>query len=176
MILLHTAGPSVCPLLRLVLSPKANSRIPHNGLFRCEHHISRAEICTLLNYEGHFKFRLHVWTVLVQLGCGIVNGITILWYMAIFIWLQVPVRHTRHNNHAANHVLSTEFLPLTEILDKYKNPRIFSKFGKAYQAYAGEANFMTSGQLALFAAAQKLSSPHRFLTNQYFMTLECTPE
>lgn len=39
-------------------------------------------------YEGHFKFRPHVRTVLVQLGRGIVSRIIILWYMEVFIWLQ----------------------------------------------------------------------------------------
>lgn len=39
-------------------------------------------------YEGHFKFRPHVSTVLVQLGRGIVSRIIILWYMEVFIWLQ----------------------------------------------------------------------------------------
>lgn len=39
-------------------------------------------------YEGHFKFRPHVRTVLVQLGRGIVSRIIILWCMEVFIWLQ----------------------------------------------------------------------------------------
>lgn len=45
-----------------------------------------AEIYTLLSYERHFKYRLRGRTVLLQLGCGIVNGIIILWYMAVFIF------------------------------------------------------------------------------------------
>lgn len=61
-------------------------------------YLLHTEISTLPSYERHFKYRRQGRTVLVQLGCGIVNGIIILWYMAIFIWLNVPMCHTAHNN------------------------------------------------------------------------------
>lgn len=80
------------PLARHSPSPKT-MQLFHAVAYICPS-ITSATVAvnTLLHtpqlYEGHFKFRPHVRTLLVQLGRGILSWIIILWYMEVFIWLR----------------------------------------------------------------------------------------
>lgn len=89
-------------LLRPVLSPKTNSRIPHSGLYLSKHHIWHS-CCTVrfahswamrdtLNIDGMGGQCWYSW------AAGLWTGIIILWYMAVFIWHWVSTCHTTHNS------------------------------------------------------------------------------
>lgn len=80
------------PLARHSRSPKT-MQLFHAVAYICPSITSdtvavHSSLLTPQLYEGHFKFRPHVRTVLVQLGRGILSRIIILWYMEVFIWLQ----------------------------------------------------------------------------------------
>lgn len=149
-------------------------------------YLLHTEICTLPSHERHFKFRPHARTVLVQLGSGIVNGIIILWYMAVFIWLWVPACHTTHNNQrtmqvslsaawdSAGIVLVPFHILLGKALKLTQLPKCCN-LAKQFRPHTRAANFMCCQLpsrlqvhwLCLFQL-RNLSSLHFLLSSSFF--------